>query len=146
MIHGTVVVVGSLPVQHVGLDVLVTEFGWSLKVADSLRSLAELNACHSLVIVIFSPRNLGLPWNQALRGVQDAAPQALPILCHGFADPIEWPRAAEAGAFHALLLPFDMREVRQSLGFARDAIAARQPAAAKEKEESSVTTSANAAP
>lgn len=39
------------------------------------------------------------------------------MLCHGFAEMIDWPQVADAGAFHSLLLPFDVREVRQSLGF-----------------------------
>jgi hypothetical protein len=121
MTQGTVVLAGVLPVEHVALDLLVAEFGWSLKEASSVARVAELNAEHSLVTVLFSPHDLGLPWNQALRGVLRAAPTALPILCHGFADAIDWPELAEAGVFHSLLLPFDLGEVRQSLGFVWEA-------------------------
>jgi hypothetical protein len=121
MTQGTVVLAGVLPVEHVALDRLVAEFGWSLKEASSLARVAELNVDHNLVTVLFSPHDLGLPWRQALRGVVDAAPVTLPILCHGFADTIHWPEAAQAGVFHSLLLPFDMREVRQSLGFVWEA-------------------------
>jgi hypothetical protein len=122
MPHESVVLAGSLPIENLGLDLLVAEFGWSLKEASNLHHLAELTADHSLVTVLFSPRNLGLPWDRALRAVLDAAPRALPILCHGFADAIDWPEMADAGSFHSLLLPFNLREVRQSLEFVWDAI------------------------
>lgn len=42
-------------------------------------------------------------------------PRALPILCHGFADHLDWPEVADAGAFHALPLPFSVPELRQSM-------------------------------
>jgi len=121
MTQGTVVLAGSLPVEHLALDLLVGEFGWSLNQASSLRSLAELNADYNVVAVLFSLRSLALPWEQALRGILDAAPKALPILCHGFADAIDWPQVAEAGGFHSLLLPFTWGEIRQSLGFVWEA-------------------------
>lgn len=118
---GTVVLAGVLPVEHVALDLLVAEFGWSLREASSVGRVADLNAAHTVVAVLFSPHDLALPWDQALRGVMRAAPEALPILCHGFADAIDWPQLADAGVFHSLLLPFDMGEVRQSLGFVWEA-------------------------
>jgi hypothetical protein len=83
--------------------------------------LAELNARQDLVTVLFSPKNLALPWQQALRAVLDAAPKALPILCHSFAEVIDWPQVAEAGAYYSLLMPFNVSEFRQSLGFVRSA-------------------------
>lgn len=139
MPNGTVVLAGSLPVEALKLHPLAAEFGWSIKQASSLRGLAELNANGNLVAVLFNPRDLALPWEQALRGVLDAAPGALPILCHGFAETIDWPQAAEAGAFHSLQLPFDLGEVRQSLGFAweakrRSAIIPIQPRAATQEQ------------
>jgi hypothetical protein len=121
MAQETVVIAGNLRVEHLALDHLAAEFGWSLEQARSVPDVAELNAGRNLVAVLFSPRNLGLPWEQALRAVLDAAPRALPILCHGFAEGIDWPQAARAGAFHSLLLPFKVSEIRQSLGFVFDA-------------------------
>jgi hypothetical protein len=118
MARGTVVLAGNLAVQHLELDILVAEFGWSLERAPSLGCLAGFTLDHNLIAVVFSPKNLDLPWEQALRAVLEAAPKALPILCHGFADKIDWPRMADAGAFHSLLLPFSASEFRQSLGFA----------------------------
>lgn len=117
MAQGTVALVGSFSVENLALDLLVAEFGWSFKQAPTLRRLAELNVGDNLVTVLFSPQNLALPWDQALRAILDSAPRALPILCHRFADAIDWPQVAEAGAFHSLLLPFDVHEIRQSLGF-----------------------------
>lgn len=67
--------------------------------------------------VLFNPTSLGLPWDEALRSVLNAFPKAFPILCHGFADNIDWPEVADAGAFHTLTMPFSVAEVRQSLGF-----------------------------
>lgn len=121
MTHGTVVLVGNLPVEHLALDLLAAEFGWSLKEACSLPDVADLDTDHNLVAVLFSPRDLALSWEQALCAISNAAPKALPILCHGFADGIDWPQAARAGAFHSLLLPFCAREIRQSLGFVFEA-------------------------
>jgi hypothetical protein len=121
MKRGTVVLAGNARINHPALDLLVAEFGWSLKRTENLGCLAELSATDSLVAVLFSPKDLDLSWDQALRSILDAAPGALPILCHGFAETIDWPQAAEAGAFHSLLVPFDLREVRQSLEFVRSA-------------------------
>ena len=135
MTQGTVVLAGVLPVEHVALDLLVAEFGWSLKEASSVAQVAELNADHTVVTVLFSPHDLGLPWDQALRAVLRAAPTSLPILCHGFADAIDWPELADAGVFHSLLLPFDMGEVRQSLGFVREATYRAAAAATRDLQE-----------
>jgi DNA-binding NtrC family response regulator len=121
MPQGTVVLAGSLPVQGLALDQLVAEFGWSLKQACDLRQLSELNAHQKVVAVLFDPRDLALSWDAALRAILDAAPGTLPIVCHGFADAIEWPQVAEAGGFHSLFLPFSRSELRQSLGFVWDA-------------------------
>jgi hypothetical protein len=121
MTNGTVVLAGSLPVEHLQLDALAAEFGWSLQEAASLRGVSELNADHNLVAVFFDARSLALSWDRALRGVREAAPGALPILCPQFADAIDWPQVAEAGGFHSLPLPFAKHEIRQSLGFVWEA-------------------------
>ena len=112
---GTIVLLGALPVDHSVFNHVAAEFGWTVQ---SAATLAELSALQNLAVVLFSPRHMALPWEQALQSVLEAAPRALPILCHTFAETVDWPRAANAGAFHSLLLPFDAREVRQSLGFA----------------------------
>lgn len=125
MTRRIVVLVGSLPVEKLALDLLVAEFGWAVENAPSLGCLAKLNRERSLVAVLFNPQDLALPWKEALRAVLEAAPRALPVLCHGFADKIDWPHVAEAGAFHSLLLPFRASEFRHTLGFI--SVAKRSP-------------------
>jgi len=117
MAHGTVVLLGSLPIERLVLDRLVSEFGFSFKEAERLESVQNLNASDEVVAVFFSPSGLGLPWDEALRSVLNAFPTALPILCHGFADDVDWPEMADAGAFHSIPVPFSVAELRQSLGF-----------------------------
>jgi hypothetical protein len=122
MTSRTVVLAGSLPVEHLNLAAIAAEFGWSLEQADDLGTLANLDKCRNIVTVLFCPRGLDLSWDKALRSIVDATPGAFPILCHGFSETIDWPQAAEAGAFHSLSLPFSPDEVRQSLGFVSSAI------------------------
>ena len=117
MTSGTVVLVGTLPVAHLALDLLVAKFGWSVENAPNLHCLTKLNRDRNVVAVLFSPLDLALSWEEALRSVSEAAPRARPILCHRFSDKIDWPQVAEAGAFHSLLLPFTVSEVRHSFGF-----------------------------
>jgi hypothetical protein len=117
MSHGTVVLVGSLPIERLVLDCLASEFGWSFQKVDNLQNSPNLNPPDDAVAVLFNPTSLGLPWDEALRSVLNAFPKAFPILCHGFADNIDWPEVADAGAFHSLPMPFSVAEVRQSLGF-----------------------------
>jgi hypothetical protein len=117
MTRGTVVLVGTLPVEHLAVDLLVAKFGWSLEKTPNLHCLTKLNRDRNVVAALFNPLDLALPWEEALHSVLEAAPRALPILCHGFADGIDWPQVAEAGAFHSLLLPFRESEFRHTLGF-----------------------------
>jgi hypothetical protein len=114
MAHGTVVLVGNLSIEPLVLDRLMAEFGFLFQHAESLQDLKNLNLHEDLLAVLFSPSHLGLRSDEALRAVLDAAPRTLPILCHGFSDHID---LADAGVFHSLLLPFNLAEVRQSLGF-----------------------------
>ena len=117
MSSGIVVLFGDLPVERQALDLLVAEFGWSLTEVRTARDLAQANVDYNLITVLFDPETLSLPWDRALRLIFEAAPRTLPILCHRFAEGIDWPQVAEAGAFHSILLPLNQREVRQSLGF-----------------------------
>jgi hypothetical protein len=117
MSHGTVVLVGNLPIERLVLDCLASEFGLSFQKVDNLQNSPNLNPTDDAVAVLFNANSLGLPWDEALRSVLNAFPKAFPILCHGFADNIDWPEVADAGAFHSLPMPFSVAEVRQSLGF-----------------------------
>lgn len=115
MANGTVVLLGSLRVDRPAMDHLVSAFGYSLKEVLTLRHLGDLD--DDLVAVFFSPNAMGLECDDALQHVLRAAPSALPIVCHGFAENVDWPRLVDAGAFHSLPMPFSATEVRQTLGF-----------------------------
>jgi DNA-binding NtrC family response regulator len=115
MANGTVVLLGSLGVDRPAMDHLVSEFGYSVKEVSTLRQLGSSN--DNLVAVFFSPNAMGLECDEALQHVLRASPGALPIICHGFAENVDWPRLVDAGAFHSLPMPFSAAEVRQTLGF-----------------------------
>jgi DNA-binding NtrC family response regulator len=115
--HGTVVFLGNLTVENLGLDLLASEFGWTFETAGTLDQLRELSSVRSPAAIVFDAADLGMAAKQALFLLQKFAPQALLIPCHRFSDVVNWPELAEAGAFHALALPFKPNEVRQSLGF-----------------------------
>jgi DNA-binding NtrC family response regulator len=115
MANGTVVLLGSLRLDCPAMDHLVSAFGYSVKEVPTLRHLGNLG--DDLVAVFFSPNAMGLECDQALQHVLHAAPGALPIVCHGFAENMDWPRLVEAGAFHSLPMPFSAAEIRQTLGF-----------------------------
>jgi DNA-binding NtrC family response regulator len=122
----TVVLAGVWVIDQAALDDLAAEFGWSVARVSSICQLADMKADGNLAAVLFNPQGLGLTklgltWESALQAVRQAAPGALPIVCHGFADTVDWPQLAEAGAFHLLRMPFHLSEVRQSLGFVREA-------------------------
>src|SRR5579863_5545927 len=118
MTHGTVVLVGNLPLETPALNRLVPEFGWSLDTAHDLDQLKKLVAVHRCVAILLDPNSLGLPCKMALDAVREIDSQALLIVCHRFSGDFNWPELANAGAFHALAVPFDLNEVRQSLAFA----------------------------
>ena len=115
MALGTVILVGGLPIEPFVLACLASEFGLSFQEIDNLQNCPSLP--DDVVAVLFSPSSLGLQWDEALRSVLKTFPRALPILCHGFADHLDWPEVADAGAFHSIPLPFSVAELRQSLGF-----------------------------
>ena len=122
----TVVLAGVWASDQAALDDLAADFGWSVARVSSIHQLAEMKVDGNLVAVLFNPQGLaptplGLTWEQALQAVREAAPGALPIVCHGFAEQVDWPQLAEAGAFHLLRMPLHLSEVRQSLGFVREA-------------------------
>lgn len=134
MANGIVVLAGQPPGEHLVLDNLVAEFGWSLQRVRSLSreglgQLRKMAADGKVVAVLFSSHGIEIPWEAELNVILDFAPAALPILCHRFSEAVDWPRAAKAGVFHSLLLPFHSGEVRRSLGFVWEA-ASRVPAPA----------------
>ena len=114
----TVVVFGNISVEYLAFDSLVAQCGCSLKRATSLDQLSDLSVHEQVAVVLFDANTLQISWIEALGVVRKAASTALPIVCHRSSERINWPVLAEAGAYHALLLPLNSGEVRQSLGFA----------------------------
>jgi len=114
-VNGTIVLLGDLRAR--ALDRVAKDFGWSLESVDGLSRLRDLDKDGRVIAVLFNAPSLDLSWGAALELVRDAAPSALPIVCHHFSDEIDWPSLAEQGAFHALPLPLSDSEVRQSFGF-----------------------------
>lgn len=118
MLSGRIVVLGNPPViETVAFEKLTPEFGWSVEVAEDLNRVRSLGETGNVVAVFFEAQSLGQSWEDALRLVREAAPQALLIPCHRFSDSVNWPELADAGAFHALPVPLKSDEVRQSLSF-----------------------------
>lgn len=117
MAHGTVVLLGTMPIERFVLDGLVSEFRFLFKKVEMLQNMPNPNLRDDVIAVLFNPSTLGLEWDEALRSVVKAFPKSFPILCHGFADHINWPEMADAGAFHSIPVPFKVAELRQSLGF-----------------------------
>jgi hypothetical protein len=103
------------------LDRVVGEFGWRRIAAGSLLDLRAISRNRNVVAVLFESEPLGVSPLGSVRAIRKAAPQALPILCYRPSEPIRWTELADAGAFHALLLPLDTGELRQSLAFVHDA-------------------------
>lgn len=117
MTHPTVVLMGSLSLQVPATSELAREFGWSIEPAAGFEQLRALGRGRQIVAVLFDAGDLGVTVEQALRAARKAAPNARLISCHRFSDVVNWPELAEAGAFHALSIPLDRNELRQSLGF-----------------------------
>ena len=115
MRNTTLAVLGDVPVT--ALDCVASQFGCVIVSVDSFEHLEKIYVPGNLAAVLFEPHAFKLSWEIALKSVLDAAPTALPIVCHGFSEPIDWPSLAAAGAFHTLAFPFDRTEVMQSLGF-----------------------------
>src|SRR5580658_1755343 len=117
MTRGSVAILGNPDIDRIVLNTIATEFHWDVDHAPNLPCLRKMSDERDVVAVLFDARNLGVSWYDALASVRAAAPNALPIVCAGFADPIRWSDVADAGAFHELRLPIDDGELRRSLGF-----------------------------
>ena len=99
------------------MDTLSAECDWSFEHAENLANLRDIGSGRDIVAVLIDPAILAMQPTQALQAVAEALPQALPILCHKASEILPWTQLAQAGAFHALLLPLHAGEVRQTLGF-----------------------------
>lgn len=117
MFAETVVFLGS---QSQDLSVLarsVQDFGWSHELVANFDDLRSRRGSKSPAAVLVDADSLGSSWEEALRCVRETHPEALIVACYRFSDVVNWPDLAAAGAFHALAMPFDSGEVRQSLAY-----------------------------
>lgn len=117
----TVCLLGSPCEKSLSMETLAAESGWTFEHAGDLRQLREIGAARDIVAVLIDAAMLGMRPEDAVQAVSDAAPKSLPILCHKASETIEWTELAQAGAFHALLMPLHPSEVRQTFGFISDA-------------------------
>jgi hypothetical protein len=112
-----VALLGDLSSGTMLLNNVIQGYGWSYEQVSSFENLRKLHRDRPVAAVLFEPKALGIPWNEALSRILEAAPDALPMVCQRFSETAVWPDLAEAGAFHSLSLPLDECELRQSLGF-----------------------------
>ena len=117
MTQGTVLLLGAAAAAASGVEEVVGEFGWSLEAAEELTHLRQRSANRNVVAILFDSGSLSLSPEQALGSLRILYPQALLIPCVRFSEVVNWPELADAGAFHALAVPFSAGEVRQSLAF-----------------------------
>lgn len=110
-------VFGHLPVEPRALDLHAATFDWSLSVTENWNELRDIATRENVVAVLFDATALGLSWKEALLQITTVTPDACPIVCHQFSEPIDWEELVDAGAFHLLARPLDSDEVRRSLGF-----------------------------
>jgi|KBSSwiStaDraftv2_1062776.scaffolds.fasta_scaffold1631159_1 hypothetical protein len=113
----TICLLGNPSVEPRSMGTLAAESGWSYEHAGNFGKLREIGRQRAIVAVLIDAGSLGVPIKDALQAVSEALPKALPIVCHKSSETIRWSDLADAGAFHALLMPLCESEVRQSLGF-----------------------------
>jgi DNA-binding NtrC family response regulator len=119
MAKSIIVVPGLGQLDLTTLSGVAAEFGWTVQVAHDLRQTAELFAPLSAV-ALFATHDAvgaGFSWLEILGLLRQTLPDIRLVVCHGFGDAFDWPELSAAGAFHALRLPLQEDELRQSLGF-----------------------------
>jgi DNA-binding NtrC family response regulator len=116
----TIIVVPGLgQLDLTTLNSIAADFGWTVQVAHNLRQAAELVVSLSAV-ALFATHDavgVGFSWLEIVRLLRRALPDVRLVVCHGFGDAFDWRELCDAGAFHALRLPLQEDELRQSLGF-----------------------------
>lgn len=76
---------------------IASEFGCAVESVDRFENLEQIYAGGNIVAVFFEPYGFNLSWHIALKSVLDAAPAALPIVCHRFSDLTDWPAFGRGG-------------------------------------------------
>jgi DNA-binding response OmpR family regulator len=120
----TIALWGDFSNQPVALDTIGSEFSWSVDTVADLRGLEDLCRRNNVIAVLLNARSIDVSWEEALKAVRAIAPLARPVICHSAPEMHHRREMTDAGAYHTLLLPLDLREVRQSFGFVSDAFRA----------------------
>jgi len=119
MANNIVVVPDMTGLDLTTLNIVAADFGWAVQVAHDLRQTAEM-VTPLTTVAVFANHDVvgvGFSWLEIVRVLRRALPEARLIVCHGFGDVFDWTELSDAGAFHALRLPLQEDELRQSLGF-----------------------------
>ena len=95
------------------------EMGWTLEVARNLDEVQSARNCRKTVAILLQREAFGsrCSWAEALGNVRGVSGPTRIVVCHSLGEPIDWQSLSDAGAFHALALPLQENEVRQSFGF-----------------------------
>jgi DNA-binding NtrC family response regulator len=119
MRNGIIVMRGLGQIDLASLNIVAADFGWTVQVAHDLRQTAELVAQLRTVAVLVKHDAVGagFSWLEIVGLLRRTLPDVRLVVCHGFGDVFDWPELSDAGAFHALRLPLQEDELRQSLGF-----------------------------
>jgi ActR/RegA family two-component response regulator len=119
MANNIIVVPGMGDLDLTTLSRVAADFGWTVQVGHDLRQTAELVAQLSTVAIFANHDAVGagFSWLEIIRVLRRTLPDARLVVCHGFGDVFDWTQLCNAGAFHALQLPLQDPELRQSLGF-----------------------------
>jgi hypothetical protein len=114
-----VVMPGSGGIDNKALHTVAGEFGWGIEITNNLTEVAAAQPNQKTVAALFCCDALGPGYSslETTRILRRELPEVRLIVCHGFAEAIDWPDLSDAGAFHELMLPLKENEVRLCLGF-----------------------------
>lgn len=122
MISNIIVMPGPAAINLEAVNTVARSFGWTVDIAHDIRNVIAAQSQQNTAALLFHRDAFpSCSWLDAVRLLRSTLPEVRTVACHGFSEPFDWPELSEAGAFHALWLPFKENEVQQSFGFIREA-------------------------
>ena len=115
-----IVALGNPPIYECSLEEVVAQFHWRLQALGGIRDLEKFTGSDITAIFIHA-RSLDASWMECLSAARIIAPEARAIVCHGFAEILDWDVLSQTGAYHSLACPLKRNEVVQALGFVESA-------------------------
>ena len=116
--RNSVVLLGDFSRERLDFGALGDAFGWSVQRAADLSEFAKLPGGQEILAVVVHLRQPALAsWRYIVQAVQNSAPRARVLVCHGVGDDASPSEGLAAGAYHTLLTPLQANEVRQAFGF-----------------------------